>query len=54
MDKTFVINKKIYSNNNSILFEVVKQLQNIVNNSNKSSGINNIIVQIKNIIPYIW
>jgi len=34
MEDSFILNNKVYSNNNNILFEIVKKLENIANNLN--------------------
>ena len=51
-DDSFIINNKIYSNNNNILISIVKELENISNDLNNTK-FNNIIKQIKNIIILI-
>ena len=47
------MNDKIYTNNNNILMEIVKELQQIINNSNENltiKGLSNIIIQMNNIL----
>ena len=47
------MNDKIYTNNNNILMEIVKELQQIINNSNENltiKGLSNIIIQMNNMI----
>ena len=49
----FNLNNKIFSNNNNILIEIIKELQQIINNPNDNLIINklsNIIIQMNNII----
>jgi len=49
MDNSFILNNKIYSNNNNILFEIINKLENIIKDIN-----NNIIInRIKDIIIII-
>ena len=46
-------NNKIYSNNNNLLFGIINELQQIINNSNDNiiiQRISNIIIQMNNII----
>ena len=50
MEDSFILNNKVYSNNNNILFEVVNKMENIVNDLSNNSCINKIIEQIRNII----
>ena len=50
MEDSFILNNKVYSNNNYILFEVVNKMENIVNDLSNNSCINKIIEQIRNII----
>ena len=47
---TFLLNNKVYSNNNNILFDVINKLENIVYDLNNNKQINIIIKQIRNII----
>ena len=47
------VNNKIYTNNNNIMIETVKELQQIINNSNDNlviKRLSNIIIQINNMI----
>ena len=46
----FMLNNKIYSNNNDILFDIVYKLDNIVNDLNNKKHIDIVIKQIRNII----
>ena len=50
MEDSFILNNKVYSNNNNILFEVVNKMENIVNDLSNNSCINKIMEQIRNII----
>ena len=50
MEDSFILNNKVYSNNNNILFEVVNKMENIVNDLSNNSCINKVIEQIRNII----
>ena len=50
---SFIINNKIYSNNNNILINIVKELENISNDLNNNTKLNKIIQQIRNIIILI-
>ena len=47
---TFILNNKVYSNNNNILLDVINKLENIINDLNNNKQINIIIKQIRNII----
>ena len=44
------LNNIINKNNNDFLFHIIKQLENIINDSNNDKQLSNIINQIKNII----
>ena len=46
----FSLNERMYSNNNNILFNIVSQLEKVINDLNNNRQINNIIIQLKNII----
>ena len=49
----FNLNNKIYSNNNNILLEIIKDLQTIINNSKDNIIIkilSNVIIKLNNII----
>ena len=48
MEDSFILNNKVYSNNNNILFEVVNKMENIVNDLSNNSCINKIMEQIRN------
>ena len=50
MEDSFILNNKVNSNNNNILFEVVNKMENIVNDLSNNSCINKVIEQIRNII----
>ena len=52
-ENSFMINNKIYSNNNNILINIVKELENISNNLYYNTKLNKIIEQIRNIIILI-
>ena len=52
-DNSFIFYNKIYTNNNNILINIVKELENISNDLNNNIKINNIIKQIRNIIKLI-
>ena len=52
-ENIFSLNNNAYSNNNDILLEVVKKLENIVTDLNKSNKIDVIINRIKDIIIII-
>ena len=49
MDNSFILNNKIYSNNNNILFEIMNKLENIIKDINNDI----IIKRIKDIIIII-
>ena len=53
MEDSFIINNKIYSNNNNILINIIKELENLSNDLNKNDKLNNIIQQIRYIIILI-
>ena len=42
MDNNFILNNKIYSNNNNILFEILNKLENIIKDINNDIIINRI------------
>ena len=53
MDNTFILNNKIYSNNNNILFGIINDLQQIINYSKDNiifKRISDIIIKMNNII----
>ena len=52
-DNSFILYNKIYSNNNNILINIVKELENITNCLNNNAQLNLIIQQISNIIILI-
>ena len=49
-ENLFIINNKVYSDNNNILINIVKELENITNCLNNNAQLNLIIQQISNII----
>jgi len=53
MEDSFILNNRVYSYNNNILFEIVNKLENIANNLTNNLDLNNIIEQIRNIIIII-
>jgi len=46
-ENSFIINNKIYSNNNNILINIIKELENISNDLYSNIKLNKIIQQIK-------
>ena len=46
-ENSFIINNKIYSNNNNILINIIKELENISNDLYNNIKLNKIIQQIK-------
>ena len=50
MDQNLFLNNLTYEKNNDILYNITKQLENIINDLNSDKKIHNIINQIKNII----
>ena len=43
MDNSFILNNKIYSNNNNILFEIMNKLENIIKDINNKKNKQSII-----------